>query len=333
MTAPAHIPVLLAEVLDGLQVGPGQCIVDGTLGGGGYAVAMLERGARVEAFDRDPRAIAGAEAIARRFPGLSLHHDTFAHMADYLEEGVADGVALDLGYSSIQMDDPAYGLSFQTDGPLDMRLSGTGPSAADFINHADEAVIADVLFRYGEEPAARRIARAIVADRPFHTTGALAALIRRVARGRPDHKRDPATRSFQALRIQVNDEFTELERGLAAAERVLKPGGRLAVVSFHSLEDRIVKHFMAERSGSLGSGSRHRPAAVSRLPSFERPERARRPAEREVMANPRARSAILRVARRSRAPGWDTEKRGAGPATNRSAGTVNNSTESRSWHG
>ena len=328
MIAPAHIPVMLDEVIAGLGAGAGQIIVDGTLGGGGYAEAFLRRGARVEAFDRDPRAIAGAAPLAARHAGLALHHATFQHMADVLGEASVDGVALDLGYSSIQMDDPAYGLSFQHDSPLDMRLSGSGPTAADFINHAAEGEIADVLFHYGEEPAARRIARAIVADRPFHTTGQLAALIRRVVKTRPDHKRDPATRSFQALRICVNDEFTELEQGLVAAEKVLKPGGHLAVVSFHSLEDRIVKLFLATRSGSLGAGSRHLPATAPRPPSFDRPEKPRRPGSHEVAANPRARSATLRVARRSRAPAW-----GAGHRHSGSSGQAGSGWEARSWHG
>ena len=233
---------------------------------------------------------------------------TFAAMADELGEASADAVLLDLGYSSIQMDDPAYGLSFQADGPLDMRLSGSGESAAEFLNTAAEAEIADILFYYGDEPAARRIARAIVADRPFETTGALAGLIRRVVKagkGKVDQKRDPATRSFQAIRIRVNDELGELERGLAAAETVLKPGGRLAVISFHSLEDRIVKRFLAERSGSLPTGSRHMPERGSEQePSFERPAKAERPSDTEVNINPRARSATLRVARRSRAAAW-----------------------------
>lgn len=328
MTTAAHIPVMLDEVIAGLRAAAGQILVDGTLGGGGYAEAFLQRGARVEAFDRDPRAIAAAAPLAARHTGLALHNSTFQHMAELLGDASVDGVALDLGYSSIQMDDPAYGLSFQHDSPLDMRLSGSGPTAADFINHATEVEIADVLFHLGEEPAARRIARAVVADRPFHTTGQLAALIRRVAKGRPDHKRDPATRSFQALRICVNDEFTELEQGLVAAEKALKPGGHLAVVSFHSLEDRIVKHFLAERSGSLGAGSRHLPATAQRPPSFDRPDKPRRPSEREVAANPRARSATLRVARRSSAPAW-----GASQRQSEHSGQAGSAWEARSWHG
>lgn len=305
-----HIPVMLDEVMAALAIEAGAHVVDGTFGGGGYAAAALAAGARVTGFDRDPRAVErGAAMVAAAGGALTLVNRPFSAMADELGEGVADGVALDLGFSSIQMDDPAYGLSFQADGPLDMRLSGSGESAADFLNTASEAEIADVIFHYGEEPAARRLARAIVADRPFHTTAEFAGLVRRVIRagqkGGGDSKRDPATKSFQAIRIRVNDELGELERGLVAAEAVLKPGGRLAVVSFHSLEDRIVKRFLAERSGSLPTGSRHLPAAGPAAPaSFERPPKAARPSEREVAANPRARSATLRMARRSRAPAW-----------------------------
>jgi 16S rRNA (cytosine1402-N4)-methyltransferase len=306
----AHIPVMLDEVMSALALAPGEQMVDGTFGGGGYAAAALGAGARVTGFDRDPRAVTrGAAMVASAGGALRLVNRPFSEMADELGEGVADGLALDLGFSSIQMDDPLYGLSFQADGPLDMRLSGSGESAADFLNTASEAEIADVLFHYGEEPAARRLARAIVADRPLHTTAELAGLVRRVVRagqkGRDDGKRDPATKSFQAIRIRVNDELGELERGLVAAEAVLKPGGRLAVVSFHSLEDRIVKRFLAERSGSLPSGSRHLPdSAPARAPSFERPAKAARPSAREIESNPRARSATLRVARRSRFPAW-----------------------------
>ena len=306
-----HVPVMLDEVMMALSIGPGARMVDGTFGGGGYARAALEAGAEVDGFDRDPRAIArAAPMVARYAPRLRLYNNTFAHIAEELGEGCVDAVALDLGFSSIQMDDPAYGLSFQADGPLDMRLSGSGESAADFLNTASEAEIADVLFHYGEEPAARRIARAIVADRPFNTTGELAAMIRRVVKAPRDTKRDPATRSFQAIRIRVNDELGELERGLEAAEAVLKPGGRLAVVSFHSLEDRIVKRFLAERSGSLPSGSRHLPVSVAaQPPSFERPARAERPSDAEVSANPRARSATLRWARRTSSPAWGRRPR------------------------
>jgi 16S rRNA (cytosine1402-N4)-methyltransferase len=321
----SHIPVLLAEVIAALEIEAGTHVVDGTFGGGGYAKAALDAGAVVTGFDRDPRAVARGAAMAEASGGrLRLVNGTFSGMAEVLGPASADAVALDLGYSSIQMDDPSYGLSFQADGPLDMRLSGEGESAADFVNTASEAEIADVLYLYGEETAARRIARAIVADRPFRTTGELAGLVRRVVRagkGPRDTKRDPATRSFQAIRIRVNDELGELERGLEAAESVLKPGGRLAVVSFHSLEDRIVKQFLAERSGSLPSGSRYLPAAQDmRAPSFERPAKAVRPSEAELLANPRARSATLRVARRSRGPAWGSQKDAAGNKANHREG-------------
>lgn len=315
-----HIPVLLAEVVDALAPAPGHHIIDGTFGGGGYAAAFLGAGATVTAFDRDLRSLAaGAALVAGAGGRLRLVHRSFADMADELGPATADGVALDLGYSSIQLDDPAYGLSFQSDGPLDMRLSGEGPTAADFLNRASEAEIADVLFRYGEEPAARRIARAVVAARPLRTTGEFAAVVRRAVKAPPGSRRDPATRSFQAVRIRVNDELNELERGLVAAETVLKPGAALAVVSFHSLEDRIVKRFLAERGGALPAGSRHLPAATRRAPSFERPARPRRPGERELAANPRARSATLRVARRSAAPGWGHDGMGRAGALRRAA--------------
>lgn len=322
----SHIPVLVAEVIAALEIEPGDHVVDGTFGGGGYAKAALDSGATVTGFDRDPRAIARGASMAAASDGrLRLVNSTFSAMADTLGPASADAVALDLGYSSIQMDDPAYGLSFQADGPLDMRLSGEGESAADFVNTASEAEIADVLYLYGEEPAARRIARAIVADRPFRTTGELAGLVRRVVKagkGPRDTKRDPATRSFQAIRIRVNDELKELERGLEAAETVLKPGGRLAVVSFHSLEDRIVKRFLAERSGSLPAGSRHLPdARGARAPSFERPAKAARPSETELAANPRARSATLRVARRSRAAAMGHDVGGEAGAGGRTGST------------
>lgn len=324
MSGLSHVPVMLEEVMAALALASGEHYADGTFGAGGYAAAALAAGATVTGFDQDPRAIARAEPMVAASAGrLRLVNRRFSEMAVELGEASVDAVALDLGFSSLQMDDPSYGLSFQSDGPLDMRLSGSGETAADFLNTASEAEIAEVLFHNGEEPAARRIARAIVADRPFSTTGQLAGMIRRVVKAPKDQKRDPATRSFQAIRIRVNDELGELERGLVAAEAVLRPGGRLAVVSFHSLEDRIVKRFLAERSGSLPSGSRHMPAAEAGAePSFERPAKAQRPGEREVRANPRARSATLRVARRSRAPAWGEDKAGAVPPGSASKETM-----------
>jgi len=213
----------------------------------------------------------------------------------------------------MQLDQATRGFSFQGDGPLDMRMSGEGASAADFVNSAGEDEIADVLFHFGEEPKSRRIARAIVAARPIERTGQLAEIVRKAVGHKPHMKKDPATRTFQALRIHVNEELAELEGGLAAAEQVLRPGGRLAVVTFHSLEDRIVKRFLRARSGSLPSGSRHLPAAnqAGPAPTFEAVAKAVRAGDDEVKANPRARSATLRAARRTSAPAWNTQKEGA----------------------
>ena len=220
-----------------------------------------------------------------------------------------DGVALDIGVSSMQLDQAQRGFSFQADGPLDMRMAQEGQSAADFVNEADEAEIADVLYHYGEEPKARRVARAIVAARPIERTGQLADVVRKALGHHPGMKKDPATRTFQAIRIHVNDELKELEGGLEAAEQVLAPGGRLAVVTFHSLEDRIVKRFLKARSGSMPAGSRHLPAANEAgapSPTFEAVARPVRAGEDELKANPRARSATLRSARRTAAPAWKT---------------------------
>ena len=305
-----HIPVLLDEAMEALAPLAGATVVDGTFGGGGYARAALARGAaRVFAFDRDPAAIAAARAWADAEPRLALIEARYSVMDRALRpQGVnqVDAVALDIGVSSMQLDQAARGFSFQADGPLDMRMSGHGPSAADFLNTAAEADIARVLRELGEERQAARVAHAIVAARPLATTGALAAVVRRALGHRPGAPRDPATRTFQAIRIHVNDELGELERGLDAAERLLAPGGRLAVVSFHSLEDRIVKTFLRARSGGEAGASRHRPApcAPARLPSFERPARPVRPSPAELARNPRARSATLRAARRTAHPAW-----------------------------
>ena len=306
----SHVPVLLGEVIDALAIAPGECHVDATFGAGGYTRAMLAKGARVFAFDRDPDAIANGQALEGAEAGLTLVAADFSAMAPELEARGAvpvDGVTMDIGVSSMQLDQAERGFSFQGDGPLDMRMSQSGESAADFLNTADEAAIADVLYQYGEEPRSRRVAKAIVAARPLTRTGELATVVRKALGYKPHDKKDPATRTFQAIRIHVNRELDELAQGLEAAERVLKPGGRLAVVTFHSLEDRMVKRFLRERSGNVPAGSRHRPAANDvREPSFEISGRAVRASEAEIAANPRARSATLRTARRTAAPAWST---------------------------
>jgi 16S rRNA (cytosine1402-N4)-methyltransferase len=303
---PRHIPVLLQEVVDALAIVPGETVVDGTFGAGGYTAAMLKAGAgRVVALDRDPDAIAqGIELVPD--PRLILIEERFSQMDRVLADrgiGPVDAIALDIGVSSMQIDQATRGFSFQSDGPLDMRMSKSGLTAAEWLNEADEAEIARILRDYGEEPRARSIARAIVAARPVQRTAELAAIVRRAAGFRPGQKADPATRTFQAIRIHLNAELDELSEGLAAAERSLKPGGRLAVVTFHSLEDRIVKRFFRERSGGSPATSRHRPALQDPAePTFERVAKPVSPSEREVAANPRARSARLRSAVRTGAP-------------------------------
>ena len=303
MTA-RHIPVLFDEVMAALALDVGSVYVDATFGAGGYARAALAGGvAQVFGLDRDPTALA-ANDIAD--PRLVLIEGRFSAMDRLLaERGVAavDAVALDVGVSSMQLDQPGRGFSFQADGPLDMRMGPDGATAADFVNTASEAEIADVLFRLGDEPKGRRIARALVADRPFSRTAELAAVVRSVCGPQPGGK-DAATRTFQALRIHVNDELGELDAGLRAAERLLRDGGRLAVVSFHSLEDRLVKTFLRDRSGSAPGGSRHRPATATAAPSFRAAAKAVRPSAREIATNPRARSATLRAATRTNAPAW-----------------------------
>ncbi len=305
-----HMPVLVDEVIEALALNEGDTVVDGTFGAGGYTRAMLAVGVgRVIGFDRDPNAIAeGRSLVPDHIDSgrLDLIEERFSQMDRVLAErgiGLVDAIALDIGVSSMQLDRPERGFSFQADGPLDMRMSQSGPTAAEFLNQADEAEIARILREYGEEPRARTIARAIVAARPVERTAALAAIVRRAAGYRPGQKSDPATRTFQAIRIHLNSELQELEDGLVAAERSLSPGGRLAVVTFHSLEDRIVKRFFRERSGGTPAGSRHRPVlADPNEPTFERVARPVSPSERELAANPRSRSARLRSAVRTAAP-------------------------------
>ena len=308
MSPGTHIPVLASEMLGWVAPRDGGVYLDATFGGGGYAEAiLLAARCTVWAIDRDPDAIARGAHLAARFPGrLHLVHGAFGDMLDLLAaHGVSalDAVVLDLGVSSFQIDDPARGFSFRADGPLDMRMARAGPSAADLVNHLPERELADLLRELGEERAARRIARAVAAARaeaPITTTGQLARIIRDVLP--PDRSSlDPATRSFQALRIRVNDELGEITRGLVAATRLLAPGGRLIVVAFHSLEDRIVKRFMIEAAGRTPAPSRHDPGGlVSRpAPGFRLlTPRAVRPEEAETRANPRARSARLRALER-----------------------------------
>ena len=306
MTVP-HIPVLLDEVVAALDPQPGDVVVDATFGAGGYSQALLERGARVYAFDRDPDALYEGGYLEAHYRGrLSLHPQRFSRMAQEMRRiGVpaVDGVVMDIGVSSMQLDQAERGFAFSSEGPLDMRMSREGESAADFLNAAREEDIADVLYRYGEERQSRRVARAIVAARPLATTGDLARVVRKALGYRPGAPKDPATRTFQAVRIHVNAELDELETGLRAAETLLREGGRLAVVSFHSLEDRIVKRFLREAAGANSGASRHLPEAKAGPPPvFARVTRAIRPSEAEIARNPRARSATLRSAVRTAAP-------------------------------
>ena len=316
MSDAPHISVLLQEVVEALAPFDGAVLVDGTFGAGGYSRALLAAAAcRVFGIDRDPTAVERGLAMAQAYDGrLTILPGRFGDMDRLLaQQGVAaiDGVALDLGVSSMQIDDAVRGFSFREDGPLDMRMESQGPSAADLVNGLAEAELADILWRYGEERHSRRVARAIVADRklqPITTTDQLASLIRRVVPRAKDGI-DPATRSFQGLRIAVNDELGEIERGLPAAERLLKPGGRLAVVAFHSLEDRLVKDFLRQRSGTTAQPSRHLPApSRPRNPSFRLlSKKPIQPRPDELAANPRARSSRLRIAERTEAPAWGAE--------------------------
>jgi 16S rRNA (cytosine1402-N4)-methyltransferase len=362
METGGHTPVMLREAIEALSPRDGAIYVDGTFGAGGYAEAILAAAdCRVWGIDRDPEAVAQGQALAARHPErLKLIHGCFGAMDRLLgahQIFAVDGIALDLGVSSMQLDQAERGFSFRGDGPLDMRMGAraaggaaggatgdatgdaagdapgeiedaddSGPSAADVVNELSEAELADIIHHYGEERRARQVARAIVAarrERPIEDTQRLAEIVRAAVRsaskgrGKPQSKGagkaragrgiDPATRTFQALRIHVNDELGELDRGLHAAERLLAPGGRLAVVSFHSLEDRAVKVFLRARSGAGPGGSRHRPEAAARrdptfLPLFRG---ACRPGPAECEVNPRARSARLRAAERTAAAAWN----------------------------
>ena len=312
-----HIPVLLSEVLQSLNPQDGELIIDGTFGAGGYTSAILDAApCRVLAFDRDPRAIAAAAELLQRYAGrLTLIESPFSDMEDIAREdlrehsgGFVDGVVLDIGVSSMQLDEAERGFSFQSDGPLDMRMSASGMSAADFVNTGDEEDIANVIYQLGDEKRSRAIARAILkhrADRPYTRTLELADTVLHVFHGRRPDGKHPATRTFQALRIHVNDELGELARGLSAAECILKPGGRLVVVTFHSLEDRIVKKFFASRTGKEPGVSRHMPLQSIKLsePSFRfLNSRPLTPSKGELDLNPRARSARLRWAVRTEEP-------------------------------
>lgn len=307
-SAAPHRPVLLTEVIEALSPRDGAIYVDGTFGAGGYSRALLEAArCTVFAIDRDPDAVKGAAPLLDRYAGrLHILQGRFGDMFELLSARGIDavqGVALDLGVSAMQLDRAERGFSFRLEGPLDMRMERAGKSAADLVNELAERPLADLIFAFGEEKKARRIAKAIVAARalaPIHTTQHLADIVRRAIG--PAHDRiDPATRTFQALRIAVNDELAEIDRGLAAAERLLAPGGRLAVVSFHSLEDRRVKRFLREHAGRSPKASRHLPEqAAERKPTLRLiAPGGIKPSVNEIRANPRARSARLRVAERT----------------------------------
>ena len=316
-----HTPVMLSEVLEALAPRDGAIYVDGTFGAGGYAAAILDAAdCIVWGIDRDADAVSAGKTLAAAYPDrLSLIEGRFGAMDKLLgARGVTavDGIALDLGVSSMQLDQPERGFSFSADGPLDMRMApaGSDPSAADVVNSFSEAELADIIYRYGEERRARQVARAIVTarhEKPIARTGELATIVRKAVKQRSakgGKHIDSATRTFQALRIYVNDEIGEIGRGLSAAERLLAPGGCLAVVAFHSLEDRAVKHFLRERSGETPRRSRHMPQAPEQTPrpaTFQPLFRGTcRPSRAECTANARARSARMRAARRTEAPAW-----------------------------
>jgi 16S rRNA (cytosine1402-N4)-methyltransferase len=310
-SAPAHIPVLLAEVVAALQPGPGQTMLDATFGAGGYSSALLDAGARVIALDRDPSAARFAAPLIEtgRFELVEARFSQLASVLDERDLVPCDGIVFDIGVSSMQLDEADRGFSFMRDGPLDMRMGGDGPTAADIVNFTEASALSRMFWVYGEERAARRITAFLVrrrAETPFATTLDLAETVERAVGGRKGAPTHPATKVFQALRIVVNEELAELEAGLEAAEAVLKPGGRLAVVTFHSLEDRIVKAFFTERAGRLPGGSRHLPPVQqAKAPTFELVfNGARAPSDAELAVNPRSRSAKLRAGIRTAAPAW-----------------------------
>jgi 16S rRNA (cytosine1402-N4)-methyltransferase len=308
-----HTSVLLGEVVDCLNLSPGRLVVDATFGAGGYSRAFLDAGADVIGIDRDPSAACFAGPLMDAYPKrFRLVQGRFSDLEQHLADcghGHCDGVALDLGVSSMQLDEAERGFSFMRDGPLDMRMGDEGRSAADIVNEDEPGDLARIFWIYGEERASRRIAAFIArrrAEQPFTRTLDLAEVIEKAVGGRRGAPTHPATRVFQALRIAVNEELAELEAGLDAAERALSEGGRLAVVTFHSLEDRIVKAFFTERGGRMPSGSRHLPqVARGPEPSFSLLfNGARAPSDIETFENPRARSAKLRAGERTAAPAW-----------------------------
>ncbi|MDG2521738.1 16S rRNA (cytosine(1402)-N(4))-methyltransferase RsmH [Caulobacter segnis] len=311
MSEAPHISVLLDEVLAALSAKPGETIIDGTFGAGGYSRAILATGANVVGFDRDPTVLRFAEPLAAENGRFRLIQDRFSQMEEHFGAASVDGVVLDIGVSSMQLDEAERGFSFMRDGPLDMRMAADGPTAADLVNELEKEELARIFYVYGEERESRRVASFIIRRReeqPFNRTLDLAEVVERALGGRRGAKVHPATKTFQALRIAVNEELTELERALDAAERILKPGGRLAVVTFHSLEDRIVKSFFIERAGKTPGGSRHAPPTErGPAPTFELIGKATGPGEAELAVNPRARSAKLRAGLRTTAPAWGGE--------------------------
>ena len=315
-----HIPVLLAEVLQALSPLEGARILDGTFGAGGYSRALLEAGASVIAVDRDPSVLPHAERLGTDYPNrFSFVAGTFSEL-DELAGGPVDGVVLDIGVSSMQLDQAERGFSFMHEGPLDMRMSSDGESAADLVNGLDEDVLANLLFAFGEERKSRRIAHSIVAARsaaPITTTSQLARLIEKSI-GRKPGDSHPATRSFQALRIAVNCEFEQLVEGLFSSERLLGEGGRLSVVTFHSLEDRIVKRFFDPEKGAP-TQSRHLPEVVLDAPRWSRAGKAVKASAAELSRNPRSRSATLRAGVRTAAAARPVSTAGLGVPTWRGA--------------